>query len=791
MSTMLEPISEIKSKIIQKPLGKIRWSWQSLPLGAILLLSSFLGIWNLSINGYSNNYYAAAVKSMIQSWSNFFFVSFDPGGFVTVDKPPVAFWVQAIFAKVLGFSGFSILLPEALAGVGSVFLLYIMVKRSFGTATGLVSALMLAITPIFVVMSRHNNPDSILVFTLMLAAWAMFRAADKGSFRCLLLAGALVGVAFNVKMLEAYVVLPAFYAMYFLLARTTWLKRIIHLAIVSVVIAVISLSWAVAVDLTPTNQRPYVDSSSVNSEIDLILNYNGLGRISGNEMGGSNSINPVNNNADGQAQGAPTFDSITLPPLPAGVDITPPTGFSPNGQAGGAPGGAGFGGQAGATRLITPQNGAEFNWFFPLAMLGIAYGGIYSFFGMGKGEERSRRLRSILLWGGWLLTFGVVFSFSKGVFHNYYLNIMAPAEAALAGIATVMLWKQYRKGGWMAYLLPLGIGATAFYQAYLLTDYTDWNWWLSPALVAVGVISLLGLVLGKVMKSERFGNIFQLIVMWVSMACLIVTPAVLSIRAVFTSITGSLPSATPSGVQVLPGLSTSSSSGAIPQAWLTFVGKNLSGQLILLAIVVGALLVVFGLRNLLRQQRWFNRPVISGVLLVMLLLGSTGWWINAAQAQTTTNTSAFSGQGMPFGGGAPGQGQANSVLVQYLVANQGDYKYLVAVADSNSASSYIIETGKPVMSLGGFSGSDNIVTSATQLEQMIANHTVRYFLLGGNGGRGGNTQVTQYVQQKCTVVSSSQYSGSGSNTSQSSGGGISFDGIKIMGGSEQLYVCGS
>ncbi|MEI7554478.1 glycosyltransferase family 39 protein [Candidatus Chlorohelix sp.] len=788
MNTMLEPISEIKSKIIQNPLGKIRWSWQSLPLGAILLLSGFLGIWNWSINGYSNNYYAAAVKSMIQSWSNFFFVSFDPGGFVTVDKPPVAFWVQAIFAKVLGFSGFSILLPEALAGIGSVFLLYIMVKRAFGTAAGLVSALMLTITPIFVVMNRHNNPDSILVFTLMLSAWAMFRAADKGSFRWLLLAGALVGVAFNVKMLEAYVVLPAFYAMYFLLARTTWLKRIIHLAIVSVVIAVISLSWAVAVDLTPTSQRPYVDSSSVNSEIDLILNYNGLSRISGNQTSGGNNAAPSNNTADGQAQERPAFDGNTPPALPDAGNFTPPTGFAPGGQDGGAPGGggAGFGGQAGATRLLTPQNGAEFNWFFPFAMLGMVFVGAYSFFGMAKGEERSRKLQSILLWSGWLLTFGVLFSFSKGVFHNYYLNIMAPAEAALAGIATVMLWKQYRKGGWMAYLLPLGIAATAFYQAYLLSDYTSWNWWLSPALVAVGVISLLGLVLGRVLKSERFGNRLAQVVTWVSMACLMVTPTVWSIRAVFTSITGSLPSATPSGVQGGGGNSTSS--GAIPQAWLTFVGNNLSGQLILLAIVVGALLAVFGLRYLLKQQRWFNRPVISGVLLVMLLLGSTGWWINAAQAQPATN-SAFSLQ--QIGGGGPGQEKANSALVQYLVANQGDYKYLMAVPDSNSASAYIIETGKPVMSLGGFSGSDNIVTSATQLEQMIANHTVRYFLLGGNNGRGGNTQVTQYVQQKCTAVSSSQYSGSGSNTSQSSGGGISFDGIKIMGGSEQLYVCGN
>ena len=209
MSMILDPASEVEQPIIiekEQPRRKLRWNWEHAALGGVLLLAAFLGLWNLSINGYSNQYYAAAVKSMIQSWHNFFFVSFDPGGFVTVDKPPIAFWVQAAFAKVLGFNGVTLLLPEALAGVGSVFLVYLMVKRAFGSVAGLLAGLVLAVTPIFVVMNRDNNPDSILVFTLILAAWAMLRAAEKGHLRWLLLAGALVGVAFNVKMLEAYIV---------------------------------------------------------------------------------------------------------------------------------------------------------------------------------------------------------------------------------------------------------------------------------------------------------------------------------------------------------------------------------------------------------------------------------------------------------------------------------------------------------------------------------------------------------------------------------------------------------
>lgn len=168
---------------------KLTWNWERAALGGVLLLSAFLGLWNLSINGYSNEFYASAVRSMLQSWHNFFYLAFDPGGFVTVDKPPLAFMVQTAFAKVFGFSGVSLLLPEALAGVGGVYLIYAMVKRAFGPVAGLLSALLLAITPIFVVMNRDNNPDSMLVFTLILAAWAILRAAEAGKLRWLLVAG--------------------------------------------------------------------------------------------------------------------------------------------------------------------------------------------------------------------------------------------------------------------------------------------------------------------------------------------------------------------------------------------------------------------------------------------------------------------------------------------------------------------------------------------------------------------------------------------------------------------------
>jgi 4-amino-4-deoxy-L-arabinose transferase-like glycosyltransferase len=172
-------------------------------LALILLLAALTNLYELRRNGFANLYYAAAIRSMLESWHNFFFVSFDPAGFVTVDKPPLGFWIQAASAKLLGYSGFSILLPEALAGVLSVGVLYLVVRRVFGAGAGLLAALFLAITPISVVTNRNNTIDSLLVLTVLLGAFAMTCAVERGSLRWLLLAAVLVGLGFNIKMFES------------------------------------------------------------------------------------------------------------------------------------------------------------------------------------------------------------------------------------------------------------------------------------------------------------------------------------------------------------------------------------------------------------------------------------------------------------------------------------------------------------------------------------------------------------------------------------------------------------
>src|ERR671921_1418761 len=303
--------------------------WHGPALAAILLLSAFLNLYGLKSEGYPNSYYAAAVKNMLTSWSNFFFVSFD-AGFVSVDKPPLGLWVQAASAWLSGFNGLALLLPQAIAGVLSVAVLYHLVRRTFGPVAGLLSALALAVTPIMVATSRNNTMDMLVVLAVLLAAWAFIVAAEKGSLGLLLVGAAIVGLGFNVKTLQAFLVLPALYLLYLLAARTTWRRRFVHLAAATVVLFAVSLSWAVAVDLTPEDQRPYVGGSNGDSALDLAFGYNGAERLLGRSNG------PGGPPGGGKAGDGKAAQQTPAPKADSQVDA--------KGRPGGGPGGGGLGG---------------------------------------------------------------------------------------------------------------------------------------------------------------------------------------------------------------------------------------------------------------------------------------------------------------------------------------------------------------------------------------------------------------------------------------------------------------
>ena len=262
------------------------WSplWQRITLGAVMLISVFMEFFQLGQNGFANPFYASGVRSMLDSWHNFFFASYDPGGFVTIDKPAFGLWLQAISAKIFGFSAFSVYLPQALAAVLSVLILYHLIRRHFGVTAGLLAALALAITPLSVVTSRNNTIDSTLVFSTVVGAWAVLKATETGKLRWLLLCAVAIGIGYNIKMTEVFLVVPAFGLLYLLAAPKKIWTRIWHLVVTLLVMLVIALSWSVVVDLTPASQRPYVGSTQDNSEISLAIGYNGLQRILGESL---------------------------------------------------------------------------------------------------------------------------------------------------------------------------------------------------------------------------------------------------------------------------------------------------------------------------------------------------------------------------------------------------------------------------------------------------------------------------------------------------------------------------
>ncbi|MGD1994160.1 MAG: glycosyltransferase family 39 protein, partial [Anaerolineae bacterium] len=255
------------------------YTWQRLALIGVLLLATFLHVFRLRQEGFANLYYAAAVKSMLTSWHDFFFISFDSAGFVTVDKPPLGLWIQAGSAALFGFNGLSLLLPQVVAGILSVLVLYHLVRRTFGPTAGALAALALAITPISIAANRNNTMDSQLVLVLLLAAWAVLRAVETGRLRWLLLCAGLVGLGFNIKMLQAYLVVPAFALLYLVAAPVGWWKRLLHLTLAGGILLAVSLAWVIAVDLTPADARPYVGSSSNNTVTELIVGHNGLARL--------------------------------------------------------------------------------------------------------------------------------------------------------------------------------------------------------------------------------------------------------------------------------------------------------------------------------------------------------------------------------------------------------------------------------------------------------------------------------------------------------------------------------
>ena len=637
------------ARLLRGPADQPRWARPALL--ALLVATAFLYLWNLSNSGTANSFYAASVWAGTKSWKALFFASLDPSNSITVDKPPAALWVMALSGRIFGFSSFSMLLPQALEGIASVALLNAAVRRWSGPAAGLLAGAALAATPVAALMFRFNNPDAMLVLLLVVACYCTVRATEEAKLRWILYAGAAVGFAFLAKMLQGYIVIPALAVTYLVAAPTTIGRRLLHL-LAGMGSIIVSTGWfLVVVALWPADARPFIGGSTNNSEWELALGYNGLGRIFGDTGGGAGG--------------------------------------------GGGGGNAAFGGATGITRMFSTTFGGEISWLLPSALIAMVAVLVLTL----RAPRTDRRRAAMLLWGGWLLINGLVFSFMSGIIHDYYTIAIAPPIAALVGIGAVELWRE-RSRFLVRVALALMTGAAGVWAYFLLGRDSSWMPALRWVVLVVGVLSALGLLVGAHLAK--------------SLATVLAASAVISgyagsaAWAVSTAAqghTGSIPTSGPSssgggmggfgGGGGAPGGSSSGSGGkgGSDGDFGGFPGGGTSGT----------------------TRTKGERP--------------TG---------TTGTAPSGTGGGATAGGGAGGG--SSSALTALLKAT--DTRWAAAVVGDQTAADLELASRKAVMSMGGWSGTDNSPTLA-QFKEYVAKGEIRYVIAGtGMGGGGAATTGT-------------------------------------------------
>ncbi|MFC4468753.1 ArnT family glycosyltransferase [Streptomyces xiangluensis] len=490
-------------------------NWPRYALIAILVLGTVLYGWVLWTGSWGNTYYTAAVKSMSSNFTNFLFGSLDPAGVVTVDKPPLSLWPQVISVRIFGFHNWSVLLPQVVEGVAAIFLLHRTVRMWAGENAALIAALVFTLTPVTVAITRTNNTDTMLVLTLVAAAYAFTRAMKAlqpgKRTKWLLFAAFLIGCGFLAKMAAAYVVIPVLLAAYLAAGLAPWRRQVLDLAGAAVVLLASSLWWVAAVDLWP-GKKPYIGGSTDGTALDLVLGYNGLGRVFGGEGTGNGG---------------------------AGTGTPPSGGGGPGGPGGpGGFGGMSFGGESGPGRMFNEAVGGQISWLLPLALIALAVAAVLGFRRWRHAAPADTANRAgWVLWGGWLVVFALVFSYQKGVFHPYYTTVMAPAIGALVGAGTVWAFQKYREpAGRGRLVLPACVAVAAVWAWVLISRDTSWHGRLRYAVVIVALVAILALALRKV---PRVGLVLGLV-------AVLLAPAVWAgAGAVSTTAIASLPAAGP------------------------------------------------------------------------------------------------------------------------------------------------------------------------------------------------------------------------------------------------------
>jgi 4-amino-4-deoxy-L-arabinose transferase-like glycosyltransferase len=635
----------------------------------LLGLAGVLNLWGLSINGWANQYYSAAVRSMSTSWHDFLFASLDRSGLMTVDKPPLSLWIQALSARVFGFHPLSLLIPQALMGVVAVGLLYDLVRRRFGRIAGFIGGLSLATTPVIVAVSRHNNPDELLVLCSVAALWFAVRALQTGRTRWLVLSGIAVGLGFETKMGVALMVVPGIAAAWMWVApRGRWVA-LRQLLAGGAAMAVVGLAWPVLVWLTPAADRPWISGTSDNSIWSLIFGYNGLGRVAGQNGG-------------------------------------------PGGPAGGG-GGSLFGGPTGVFRLLQSALGDQAGW-----LLGFAVVAALALIVMTRLRRSDPRTGWLIVVGGAFLTTAVVFSFASGIFHPYYVSLLAPFTAALIGAGVGEMLPGASRARSARIVGPLAIGAGLITELVVLGEIGGQMTWATPLVIAVAGVSAV--LLAVTLKPK-----VRTAVIAVAVAALLAAPTAWAAETLGHATSGTFPMGGPASLTAMGaggpggGFRAGGTGGFAPPG----AGAGRGGP-----------------------------P--AGASGIGALFGGGG------SAGATGTRGGFAGGGA---GGFGGDTATLQAAITYAKAHGGG---TIGVASQSSAATVILSSDANVAGLGGFSGRESSVTAAWLATEVRDGH-LRWVIVDQSQGarlpgdtRTGSQAAMDDVANACRAVTLTTNSGS-------------------------------
>jgi 4-amino-4-deoxy-L-arabinose transferase-like glycosyltransferase len=724
--------------------GRRRWEFWRSPEGqppwarpallGIAAVAALLYARNLAGAGLAP-FYSVAVKSMSVSWKAFFYGAFDPKATITIDKLAGSFLPQALSARIFGFHPWSLALPQVIEGVVSVLAMYRVVRRWAGPVPGLLAAGIFAATPIAASMFGHSMEDGALTMCLVLAADSWQRAVNQGRLRSLCWAGVWVGLGFQAKMLQAWIILPALGLGYLLAAPGGLIRRLRQLGVAGLVMLAVSLSWIALYTFTPAADRPYVDGSTNNSAVAMVFGYNGVERFGISFPGSVASFG----GGGGGSGGGPVERAAPASGRGAGQEY----------NAGGFLGRSG-----GWTKLVSDRFGPEIGWLYPLALLSLVAGLAWR----GRARRTDPLRAGLVMWGGWLVTFGVIYSVMSNIPHTAYMASLAPPLAALSGAGIVMFWRWYRAGSWAGWLLPVAVAAELAWAYYLWSGFRAFLPWVLPAAIGLGAAAVVIMVAGRLSRRARDAVVGAGLA--VGVAAMLAAPTAWAASVLDSRYAGSSFDASAG-----PGGGFGPGGGGGPVRSPSFRPRELPAG---------------------RTEGFPGGGAPGG--------GPGGGIPNGPGERGTGERGGFGGAGGFAGGGGPGGGgglgggifgstsltASQQQLYRYVSAHRAGAGYLLAVSSWSEASAYILATGQEIMPMGGFSGSVPEPTM-TRVRQLVSTGQLRFFLLGGAGGFGGpgrggadstTAQVTSWVESVCAAVPAADYGGT-------------------SGSAEMLYACGS